>query len=120
MKKMMLTLIAAATLLGVSAHAKDTTVDKTLCYIKADREFTGEVVLGRDFFRKAVAYSNRHDTCVIAKIFNERSTSRIYFDGRRYGDRTSGMTAEEVRQELFDLGLRPSACTVFSCVESQH
>lgn len=118
MKKVFLALMACTTLMSSVSFGRDTTVDSLLCYVKRNGQSTGEAVLGSQFFSKAARYSDNYNTCVIAKIWNEAETSRLYINGHRYGQRNSGMTNNEIKRELRSLGLRKSSCVTYSCVES--
>jgi hypothetical protein len=114
-KKFVFAALSLSMCLSTAAFAKDTTVSSGACIVRQ----TGEVVEGKRFFSDAYNKSSSN-RCVIAKIYGEAETSRVYVDRRREGDKNSGMSNSEVDSTLYSIGLNSGDCEVYSCVEANY
>ncbi len=119
-------LIAAALLVSfsgtVNASPKAKTVKASTCYVKKDgvlwSYYTGAVE-GDRFFSDMANLSQRERSCVIAKIYSEPYSGRIYVQGRRLAKALGSMSDAEVRQVVRNAGLT-GECSRYSCVESRY
>jgi hypothetical protein len=114
-------ILMAISLLSVSSFAKDEIPQKDVCVVSQ----TGEIVDSKEFFSKAVAHSNRNDTCTVANIYRRANSTRIYINGKRQLTSEGSLPITRIGERSLSndaiyIPALGASCYLYTCIEKTN